>query len=236
MYPYPYSDMPSPIPSMPTSPSFPSSFCESIPMVIPLSPFGIPPMSTYHFPAMQGFQKPYTHTHAHAHARVYNRRPQTRKSAQPQSQPLERDHDQKNLLIHTLPPTTTTQSLRTHLSAAGRLASCTLSTDNRTGQCTGFARAVYQHADDARRAVGMFQDGVFGGVRIRIRVEGGETGGGMGMGVTSAVETKANTTATGTATGTGRDAGEEEEVKCRQQQREQQSPLVVNGSGIAASA
>ncbi|KAF9893313.1 hypothetical protein FE257_011743 [Aspergillus nanangensis] len=77
----------------------------------------------------------------------------------------------RTLFIQNLSPATTTKTLRNLLSEAGTVEQCEIPTDPDSGRCKGFARVTFRTPDEAKRAVAGFNNAVFMGSKMRVKVD-----------------------------------------------------------------
>ncbi|KKK18004.1 hypothetical protein AOCH_006406 [Aspergillus ochraceoroseus] len=171
-----------PVPGMPNSPALRPAFCD--PMAFGILPAY--PMSHMHPPIMApsirlNQRRPnhtptgannssnasiprkamYTYTHSHPPLfPAYSNAP----SRQP---------GRRTIFIQNLSPTTTAQDLRNLLqeAAAGAIEKCEVPTDPETSRCKGFARVTLASAEEAKRAIGLYNNTVFMGSKIRVKID-----------------------------------------------------------------
>ncbi|KAL5364731.1 hypothetical protein BJX96DRAFT_188045 [Aspergillus floccosus] len=77
----------------------------------------------------------------------------------------------RTLFIQNLSPATTPKALRSLLSDAGTIDHCEMPADPDSARCKGFARVSFRTGDEAKRAVALFNNAVFLGSKIRVKID-----------------------------------------------------------------
>ncbi|KAL4898164.1 hypothetical protein BDV59DRAFT_908 [Aspergillus ambiguus] len=145
-----------------TTPIRPSYDAMTFPMY---PPYALPPM--YHQPPRPVHQKSmYTYPYA-APMMPYAPATTTMTTSTAATRPPHR----RTLFIQNLSPSTTPKALQGLLSDAGTVEQCEIPTDADTGRCKGFARVTFRTGDEAKRAVALFNNAVFLGSKIRVKID-----------------------------------------------------------------
>lgn len=168
------------------------------------------------------------------------------------SSPTKQISFSKSIVIQNLISDATVQNLRDYLRAAGAVEQCEIPEDRRTGCRKGYATVSFRTADEAKRAVALFDNSVFKGVRIRVRFDTDSNGAGEvnGGGDTrrrrsEAVERRTSATSTTTAGAGGNSksglGGNDEDKgqggdSAAQKKLDKREPFVVNGSSVGKKA
>ena len=157
----------------------------------------------------------------------------------------------KSILIQNLSSDATVQTLKDHLRTAGSVEQCEIPEDRKPGRRKGYATASFRTAEEAKRAVALFDNTVFMGVRIRVRFDtdgsgdSGEVNGGSDTRRRrSEVERRTSATTSSTATsadnsgsgGKKDDKGKGEGDSASKKNLDKREPLVVNGSSVGKKA
>lgn len=157
----------------------------------------------------------------------------------------------KSILIQNLSSDATVQTLKDHLRTAGSVEQCEIPEDRKPGRRKGYATASFRTAEEAKRAVALFDNTVFMGVRIRVRFDtdgsgdSGEVNGGSDTRRRrSEVERRTSATTSSTATsadnsgsgGKKDDKGKGDGDSASKKNLDKREPLVVNGSSVGKKA
>ncbi|PKX89687.1 RNA-binding domain-containing protein [Aspergillus novofumigatus IBT 16806] len=163
-------------------------------------------------------------------------------------------HPRRTIFIQNLSPTTTPHDLTLFLQDAGTIEQCEMPLNPDTGRCKGFARVTFHSADEAKRAIALYNTAFFLGAKIRVKIDrsgyfssGHGNGQGQGQGYAARegyyLPNRHNqperktvegdiTPAPGTGPGPRtvyRNGGPQRETE-----RDRCQPLVVNGSGLGS--
>ncbi|GIJ84669.1 hypothetical protein Asppvi_003518 [Aspergillus pseudoviridinutans] len=242
------------LPSIPHSPSMSHSFCDTLAFTM-LPTYPIPPLHPHH-------EHPFTNSNINNNnnprprTTFYPRKPPSSEESQTQTNP--RFTPRRTIFIQNLSPTTTPHDLALFLQDAGTIEQCEMPLNPDTGRCKGFARVTFRTADEAKRAIALYNTAFFLGAKIRVKIDrsgyfssgqghGQGLGQGQGQGYVAREgyylanrlnppERKTDqvdiTPAPGPRT-VDRNSGPERERET-ERERDRCQPLVVNGSGLGS--
>lgn len=147
----------------------------------------------------------------------------------------------RTLFIQNLNPATTPRALRSLLSDAGTIDHCEMPADRDSARCKGFARVSFRTGDEAKRAVALFNNAVFLGSKIRVKIDRSiqvaytpAVGGPPQEG--APVHTPPLSGAASAASSDVEDARASRPSSPKKKPADRCGPLVVNGSGVGPRA
>ncbi|GES60277.1 RNA binding protein [Aspergillus terreus] len=147
----------------------------------------------------------------------------------------------RTLFIQNLSPATTPRALRSLLSDAGTIDHCEMPADRDSARCKGFARVSFRTGDEAKRAVALFNNAVFLGSKIRVKIDRSiqvaytpAVGGLVQEG--ASVHTPPLSGAASAASSDVEDARASRPSSPKKKPVDRCGPLVVNGSGVGPRA
>ncbi|PLB45160.1 hypothetical protein P170DRAFT_365976 [Aspergillus steynii IBT 23096] len=87
--------------------------------------------------------------------------------------PTGRPFSRRTIFIQNLSVTTTKKDLENFLQGPNNtgIEQSEIPTDAETGRCKGFARVTFHHADEAKRAVARYNNAIFMGAKIRVKID-----------------------------------------------------------------
>ncbi|GFF74724.1 hypothetical protein IFM62136_08897 [Aspergillus lentulus] len=236
------------LPSIPHSPSLSHSFCDTLAFAM-LPTYPIPPLHPPHpdhsFTNTNGNNSNNT---PRPRTTFHPRKPSS--SDQPQTQP--RFTPRRTIFIQNLSPTTTPHDLALFLQDAGTIEQCEMPLNPDTGRCKGFARVTFHSADEAKRAIALYNTAFFLGAKIRVKIDrsgyfSSGQGHAQGQGyaaregyyLPNRVNQPERTTGEGDislapGTGPGPRTVDRNSGPQRETERDRCQPLVVNGSGLGS--
>ncbi|KAI9039678.1 uncharacterized protein KD926_009148 [Aspergillus affinis] len=172
-----------PIPGIPPSPAL-RSFCDPNLAFAILPPYALSPMPhPLHEASINAMRmnngsanKPmYSHAmptrniNLNPNSPIFPAPCRTAPGSGPPTQPTFR----KTVFIQNLSTTTTKADLETFLQGPNTnnsIEQSELPVDAETGRCKGFARVTFYHADEAKRAVARYNNAIFMGAKIRVKI------------------------------------------------------------------
>ncbi|EAL88007.2 RNA-binding protein [Aspergillus fumigatus Af293] len=155
------------LPSIPHSPSLAHSFCDTLAFAM-LPTYPIPPLHLPH--------PGHSFTNTNGNNSNTNPRPRTtfhprKPSSSDQTQQNPRFSPRRTIFIQNLSPTTTPHDLTLFLQDAGTIEQCEMPLNPDTGRCKGFARVTFRSADEAKRAISLYNTAFFLGAKIRVKID-----------------------------------------------------------------
>ncbi|GIK02173.1 hypothetical protein Aspvir_006218 [Aspergillus viridinutans] len=236
------------LPSIPHSPSLSHSFCDNLAFaMIPTYP--IPPLHPHPEHPFINSNTTTTNnnnnnnnTTPRPRTTFYPRKPPSSEQTHPQTNP--RFTPRRTIFIQNLSPTTTPHDLTLFLQDAGTIEQCEMPLNPDTGRCKGFARVTLRSADEAKRAIALYNTAFFLGAKIRVKIDrSGYFSSGQGyaeregyylanrLNPPEKTTDQVDMTPTPGPRTVDRNSGPERE---RETERDRCQPLVVNGSGLGS--
>ncbi|RHZ66018.1 hypothetical protein CDV55_104019 [Aspergillus turcosus] len=151
------------LPSIPHSPSLSHSFCDTLAFAM-LPTYPIPPLHPHP-------EHPFTNSTSNSNN---NPRPRTTFHPHKPSPNTEQPHPRftrRTIFVQNLSPTTTPHDLTLFLQDAGSIEQCEMPLNPDTGRCKGFARVTFRAADEAKRAIALYNAAFFLGAKIRVKID-----------------------------------------------------------------
>ncbi|GFG03717.1 protein gar2 [Aspergillus udagawae] len=233
------------LPSIPHSPSLSHSFCDTLAFAM---------LPTYPIPQLHPHpEHPFTNTNntnntPRRRTTFYPRKPSSSEPSQLQTNP--RFTPRRTIFIQNLGPTTTPHDLTLFLQDAGTIEQCEMPLNPDTGRCKGFARVTFRSADEAKRAIALYNTTFFLGAKIRVKIDrsgyfSSGHGHGQGQGYAasegyylpnSLSHSEKKTDQVDITTTPGPRTLDRNSVRqgANDRERDRCQPLVVNGSGLGS--
>jgi RNA recognition motif-containing protein len=149
------------LPSIPHSPSLSHSFCDTLAFAM---------VPTYPIPPLHPHPEQFTSTTSNSSSNTRPRttfhphKPSNTEAAQPR-------FTRRTIFVQNLSPTTTPHDLTLFLQDAGHIEQCEMPLNPDTGRCKGFARVTFRAADEAKRAIALYNSAFFLGAKIRVKID-----------------------------------------------------------------
>ncbi|GIC94217.1 RNA-binding protein [Aspergillus udagawae] len=234
------------LPSIPHSPSLSHSFCDTLAFAM---------LPTYPIPQLHPHpEHPFTNSNTNNNntprprTTFYPRKPSSSEPSQLQTN--SRFTPRRTIFIQNLGPTTTPHDLTLFLQDAGTIEQCEMPLNPDTGRCKGFARVTFRSADEAKRAIALYNTAFFLGAKIRVKIDRSSYfssghGHGQGQGYAasegyylpnSLSHSEKKTDQVDITTAPGPRTVDRNSVRqgANDRERDRCQPLVVNGSGLGS--
>ncbi|EAW08410.1 RNA binding protein [Aspergillus clavatus NRRL 1] len=168
------------LPTLPHSPALRHSFCDSLAFAM-LPTYPLPPL--HHHEASFAPVRPNPSTTSSNSSTTSNSNSNNNTTRRRNNLPPKPSHNpppglayprftpKRTIFVQNLNPTATSKDLTLFLQDAGTIEQCEMPLSPDTGRCKGFARVTFRTAEEAKRAVALYNAAFFLGGKIRIKID-----------------------------------------------------------------